>query len=90
MLATKTTVHILGKEYNIRGEESAEYIHRVALFVNEKMTEIKKANALLDSGNIAVLTSINIADEYLKLKDELDSLKKDIEKYKKAALAARR
>jgi len=89
VLATKTTVRIMGREYNIKGEESAEYIHRVALFVNDKMTEIKKANTLLDAGDIGTLACINIADEYLKVKDEAEALKKDLEKYKKA-MAMRR
>ena len=89
-MATKTTVRIMGREYNIKGEESAEYIHRVALFVNDKMTEIKKANSLLDAGDIGTLACINIADEYIKLKDEAEALKKDLEKYKKAAMAMRR
>ena len=81
----KTIVNIGGKEYTIAGSESAEYIHRVALCVNQKMSEIKCGNEQLNNTLLAVLTAINIADDYIKLKDELDLIKKEMEKAKKEA-----
>ena len=39
---TKTVVSIGGKEYTICGTDSVEYIHRVALHVNKKLTELKR------------------------------------------------
>lgn len=79
----KTTVIIGGKEYTIAGVESAEYIHRVALCVNQKMDELKRGNEQLNNTLLAVLTAINIADDYIKTKDELAELKKQAETYKK-------
>ena len=81
----KTIVNIGGKEYTIAGSESAEYIHRVALCVNQKMAEIKCGNEQLNNTLLAVLTAINIADDYIKLKDELELIKKEMEKAKKEA-----
>ncbi len=80
MEKTKTIVRIAGKDYTICGTESAEYIHRVALRVNEKFKEIKSANPDLNNIQLAMLTSINLADEYLKMKDELEMTKKELEK----------
>jgi len=77
---TKTVVSIGGKDYTICGTESAEYIHRVALRVNEKLEEIKRANPDLNNIQLAMLTSINLADEYIKQQDELEILKKENER----------
>ena len=72
----KTIVNIGGKEYTIAGSESAEYIHRVALCVNQKMGELKRGNEQLNNTLLAILTAINIADDYIKAKDELAEVKK--------------
>jgi cell division protein ZapA len=79
----KTIVNIGGKEYTIAGSESAEYIHRVALCVNQKMSELKQGNEQLNNTLLAVLTAINIADDYIKTKDELEDTKKELEIIKK-------
>ncbi len=84
MEKTKTVVSIGGKEYTICGQESAEYIHRVALKVNSKLHEIKVNNPDLNNIQLAMLTSINIADDYLKAYDELETVKKELERLKKA------
>ena len=80
----KTIVNIGGKEYTIAGAESAEYIHRVALCVNQKMSELKQGNEQLNNTLLAVLTAINIADDYIKTRDELAETKKELEIIKKA------
>lgn len=83
MEKTKTIVSIGGKEYTICGTDSAEYIHRVALHVNKKLTELKKANPDLNNVQLAMLTSLNIADDYMKTSDELASAKKELERVQK-------
>lgn len=79
MEKVRTIVNIGGKEYTIAGSESAEYIHRVALCVNQKMSELKRGNEQLNNTLLAVLTAINIADDYIKAKDELAEVKKELE-----------
>ena len=83
MEKTKTVVSIGGKEYTICGTDSAEYIHRVALHVNKELTELKKANPDLNNIQLAMLTSLNIADEYMKTSDELAAAKKELERAQK-------
>jgi len=75
MEKVKTIVKIGGKEYTLVGSESEEYIHRVAIFVDRKMNEIEQKNNCLSTSMIAVLTAVNIADEYLKLEDQYNRLK---------------
>lgn len=76
---TRTVVKICGKEYMMAGYESEEYIHRVAIFVDRKMSELKDQYVNLNPGTLSVLTAINIADDVLKLQERFDELAKEYE-----------
>jgi len=71
---TRTTVKICGKEYVMSGYESEEYIHRVAIYVDRKMSELKSQYVNLNPNTLSVLTAINVADDLLKLQDQFDAL----------------
>lgn len=75
---TKTIVKIGGREYTITGEETAEYIHKVAIYVDRKMQEIEKVQHNLSTSMIAVLTAVNLADEVIKLQEEITELNEEI------------
>lgn len=66
MARKKTTVRIDGHDYTLAGEESEEYMHEVAIYVDRKMSEIHKQFKHLSTSMVAVLSAINIADELLK------------------------
>lgn len=70
----KVLIKINGQEYPIAGTEPKEYLLKVGSFVDEKMEEVAMGNSRLSTSMIAVLTSINIADQFLKLKDEHERL----------------
>lgn len=65
----RTTVHIGGQRYTLSGMDSEEYMHRVAIHVDRMMQKVKRHNDDLPNNMIAVLTAINIADEYLRAID---------------------
>jgi len=71
---TRTIVNICGKEYVMAGFESEEYIHRVAIYVDRKMSELKSQYVSLNLSTLAVLTAVNIADDLLKLQDKHEIL----------------
>ena len=73
----RVLVKINGQEYPIVGAEPKEYLLKVSSFVDDKMGVIAKSNENLSTSMIAVLTSINIADQYLKTKANFDELKKN-------------
>lgn len=75
----KVTVKINGQEYSIVGAEPKEYLLKVSSFVDDKMEAIAKANKKLSTSMIGVLTSVNIADQYLKMKDRLEEAEKKIQ-----------
>ncbi|KXG74384.1 cell division protein ZapA [Thermotalea metallivorans] len=73
----KVVVRIYGQEYTMVGSEPREYMQKVANYVDDKMVDIAKKNKKLSTAMIAVLTSLNIADEYFKLKAQLEALEKE-------------
>ncbi len=77
MEKTRTMVKICGKEYVMAGFESEEYIHRVAIYVDRKMSELKNQYINLNPNTLSVLTAINVADDLLKLQEQFDALSKD-------------
>ena len=78
-LATQSTaaapikVEIYDQVYNLRGVD-AEYISRLAEFVDSKMRTVAEQTSTVDSLRLAVLAAINIADEYHILKKKYDLL----------------
>ncbi|MBU9714300.1 cell division protein ZapA [Bacillus tamaricis] len=74
---SRTVVSIYGQQYTIVGTENPEHVKRVAKFVDKKMREVKGNNPYLDTNKIAVLTAVNIGNDYLALLKKLENEKKD-------------
>lgn len=61
-----TTVKILGASYKIAcPTEEAEELKKAAIFLDTKLTEVKAASGL-DEKRAAIITALNISNEYLK------------------------
>ena len=75
----RISVDIYGHQYTIVGDENSSHIRTVASLVDSKMKEISESNRYLDANKLAVLTAVNIANDFLKLKDEYNKIKKDYE-----------
>lgn len=60
------TVRISGVDYNLKGDEPEEYLHKVARYVDKKMQDIMDNNNMLSSSSACVLTAINATDEMFK------------------------
>jgi len=73
----KIEVRILGKDYVVKGLESDEYIQRVALYIDKKMNEVSRTDHRLNTALVAVLTSINVADDYFKSIDSYKELQEE-------------
>ncbi len=74
------SVTIYGQEYKIVGDKDHDYIRMIADHVDDKMNQISEAYPRLDLKKIAVLSAINITDEYFQLKKEYDELLKLLNK----------
>ncbi len=76
----KVELRIAGKDYTIVGTEPEEYIHRVGLYVDKKMTDIMRHSNKLSTSMAAVLTAINISDDFFKCYESEQNLKKELKK----------
>ena len=59
-------VQIFGHSYTIRGEADQDYIMGVAAYVDRKMREITEKLPVASLSKMAILASLNIADELFK------------------------
>ena len=73
----KTIVRVAGKEYTLISADSPEYINRVANYVDRRITETAFATRM-NKENVAVLVSLNMADELMKAQDENARLRREL------------
>jgi cell division protein ZapA len=66
-------VQIQGQRYPIRTTLDAQYVARLAAFVDEKMRVAADTAPASDSLRVAVLAALNIADELFRLSEARDS-----------------
>jgi cell division protein ZapA len=71
--AAPVRVEIYDQVYNLRGTD-ADYILKLAEFVDTKMRSVAEQTATVDSLRLAVLAALNIADEYHLLKKRYEAL----------------
>ena len=65
-------VEIFDQPYNLRGSD-AEYILKLAEYVDSKMRAVAEQTHTVDTARLAVLAALNIADEYHLVKRNQDS-----------------
>lgn len=80
----KITVTVAGKNYTLVSGDPPEYVKRVAAYVDRKLRETE-AVTNLPSGQAAVLTCFNLAEDLLKAQDENTLLRKQMEQLARSA-----
>jgi cell division protein ZapA len=78
-------VEVFDQSYNLRGSD-AEYIQKLAHYVDTRMRQIAQQTATVDSLRLAVLAAINIADELHILRRKHESVTSDV-KHRTSQLA---
>jgi cell division protein ZapA len=73
-------VTIMGQVFTVSSDDGEEHLRRVASFVDEKMREITDVSRVASSYTAAILTALNIASEYQKLRDEQLEMETTIER----------
>ncbi|MEW6309187.1 MAG: cell division protein ZapA [Bacillota bacterium] len=71
---TRVSVRIMGETYPIKGSASAEHIEGLASLVDSRMRQVAEHNPKLGQGKVAVLTALMLAEELLRLQEQLDRL----------------
>ena len=77
---TDTEVIIGGKVLTLSGNESAEYLQKVAAYINNKLNEYNKMDSFkhqpVDTQNMLML--LNIADDYFKAKHQQEQRESEL------------
>ena len=73
-MSGRVDVEIFGKVYTVRGDKDPDYVRRVAEFVDRKMREIAQVTDTVSTSRIAILASLNIADELMTMLEEAEEL----------------
>jgi cell division protein ZapA len=69
-----TRVTILGDEYRVGGDASGAAVAELAAYVEQKMKEVRRKSSMTDPKRIAVMTSLNLADELFRERALADAL----------------
>jgi cell division protein ZapA len=72
-------VEIFGQRYSLKSEVAEEQVKKIAAYVDRKMREVAEGTTSVDSLHIAILTTLNIAQEYLQEKGSREELLQRIE-----------
>lgn len=73
------SIIILDKEYKVAcpvGEQTA--LLASAKYLNEKMREVRDSGSILGSERIAVITALNIANDYLNTREAVKGISDDL------------
>jgi hypothetical protein len=79
---SKVDVKIYNQVYTIAGDYSEEVIQKIARHVDEQMNIIGKAGLDNANGSVALLAAVNITEELMLARDEVERLRADNEKLK--------
>jgi len=75
----KVTVSILGSPISVLTDDDPERVDSVASFVDNMIKQIKTANPFINNFNAAVLAMLNISDELLTTKEELEGFRTKVD-----------
>jgi cell division protein ZapA len=74
----KTEVEIFGERYVLRASDAPGYLQQVAEYVDGKFREVAKESPALVSSKVAVLASLNIADDLFKRDEAARRLEEEL------------
>jgi len=60
-------IRILGRELQVRSDAPADQVHDIEMFVNSRLAEVAGSLKGSDPQLVAILTLMNIAEDYLSL-----------------------
>ena len=85
----KVSVTIDGNSYTLVTSEPPERIAEIGRYINDKLKGVYSSTNMIDTRNAAILTCINIANDYYTILDESDNLRAQTASYIKDGEIAR-
>ncbi len=92
-MAMKNAVEVVvdGRVYKISGYESQEYLHQIAVYINDKMTQCHNTDSYRkqSSDQRQLLLSMNLADDYFKARNQAEKQTEELEKKERELYSVR-
>ena len=63
-------IKVMGQKFVVRSDSNEDYVNEVAQYVDQKVNEVVKSSNVVASLNVAILAAMNIADEFMKYKQQ--------------------
>lgn len=76
---TGVKVEILGKEYLLRSDRGEAQVRRAAGYLDDRLNEVLSQTTTSSTLSATVLAALNVTSELLVVKDEKESLLREIE-----------
>lgn len=73
-------VTILGQKFVVRSDSEEGYIKEVAAFVDKKMNDILQKTKSVSNLSVAILTAMNVADEFFSYKRKKNQVSEGVAK----------
>lgn len=70
----RVTITVGGESYTIRGDSEPERVQKVAAIFDERLRQTERSYPSLSPAKTAVLTGLNMTDEYLRLQEDYQQL----------------
>jgi len=70
----KISVRILGQDHYLITTDNQHYVENVARLVDDRMQAILRSNSSLSYTKIAILTALNLADDLMKTRSQLEEV----------------
>lgn len=81
MSKNRTDVYICNKKYTLESDESSEFIMGVSRVVDKKFQEIFERDENVSLVDAAILVSLELVSENVKMARKLDEMKKQIKSH---------
>jgi cell division protein ZapA len=72
-----TKVQIFNHSYDVRSGDP-EYVQKLAELLDQKMKEVAELTPTVDTLKVAILAALNLADECLTVRHELEQVNEDL------------
>ena len=74
----KIEIIVADKKYNVKTDESPEYVKHIEKILNEQINQIANSNKRFNEVDKLILASFVISDKYIKLSKEVTDYKNSI------------
>lgn len=89
MMENRVKVRIIGREYTLVTENSAEYTQELAGKLDSKMNEMLSSSKTLSGIDVAILAALDAMDDAAKASENVDNIRIQLGEYMTSADKAR-